>query len=452
MKLFGWVRNKYRFMGIRVLRRRYFGGGVMYYLLCVLPIIFIPNRIQQIQKRIDNWDNLDTRKLDEQIRRATRKIRVTPITDTTDALVILASQMYDMGGHTECIKNIVSAAGKYKTYLFLTRTAKSYRDAKHKMAEIEKYTTISGIQYNGGLWRHKLRDAFDEIISQRPSAVLSFIHMDDAFGAALLCLLQRAGVRILFYNHGSHFPTLGMSFANLILEGTPTTARITNQQRGFENTVVVGLPYLCTDACPVFSDDEIQQLRAKFGITPETPLTMSGASSYKFFDKTHNASPYFEMIKQLLMRNPDLRHIMIVPKLMPYEREIFDKIFADSNVADRIQFIAPNPNYKVLFKCADVFIDSFPISSALTQIDLISLRVPNVIKINRENPIWTFHEYMPENYPFAFDNADDMIVGIEKLIRDKNLRKSVADSNYAFFTDNYAGERWFNKLLGLING
>lgn len=70
MKLFGWVRNKYRFMGIRVLRRRYFGGGVMYYLLCVLPIIFIPSRIQQIQKRIDNWDNLDTRKLDEQIRRA----------------------------------------------------------------------------------------------------------------------------------------------------------------------------------------------------------------------------------------------------------------------------------------------------------------------------------------------------------------------------------------------
>ena len=112
-------------MGIRVLRRRYFGGGVMYYLLYVLPIIFIPSRIQQIQKRIDNWDNLDTRKLDEQIRRATRKIRVTPITDTTDALVILASQMYDMGGHTECIKNIVSAAGKYKTYLFLTRTAKS---------------------------------------------------------------------------------------------------------------------------------------------------------------------------------------------------------------------------------------------------------------------------------------------------------------------------------------
>ena len=143
---------------------------------------------------------------------------------------------------------------------------------------------------------------------------------------------------------------------------------------------------------------------------------------------------------------------MIVPKMCPNEREIFDKVFADSNVADRIKFIAPNPNYKILFKCADVFIDSFPISSALTQIDLISLRVPNVIKINRENPIWTFHEYMPKNYPFAFDNADDMIVGIEKLIRDKNLRKSVADSNYAFFTDNYAGERWFNKLLGLING
>lgn len=452
MKLFVRHRDMYYFMGIRVLSRKCMNNGFLYNLFGLMPIAYVHSKLIELKTKFSAHHSLDTRGFDEQIEHEIKHVRVHKIQKQPKSVVILATQLFDMGGHTECIKNIIwSMPDDYKVSLALTNFNASKTSAQNKFAWAAKHTNMVNLCKPGILWWRSLRRTYKQIAELQPSVVLALIHMDDVYGAMLLGMLKASGVKILFYNHASHLPTLGMRFADVILEGTKTTEQITHKQRGYTNTAVVGLPYLPQSQLPRFSNDDIQQMRNKLGIKPGQILTMSGANYYKFFDVKNHASPYFEMIRTLLKRNPNMVHVILTCNVNGDEVTIFENVWKNSPERNRLRIMPTTADYKLLFKCADVFIDSFPVSSALTQIDLISLGVANVIKINRENPMWTFHEYMPENYPFAFDNVPDMINGIEKLMYDEKLRHEIAESNYQFFIDNYEGTKWCKKIIGLAD-
>jgi hypothetical protein len=431
-------------------RKRETANGYLFLVFGIIPAFYIYDPLKNIKKNFSLHSSLDVGKLDQEIERIANKIpiRVPARKVKGDGVAILATEICDMGGHTECIKNMVTVMpSDIASVVYLTKIRDSERNAVNKIKEIRKRASIDGIQYNRKKWKAQARYLFNKIYNGKPRFVVSFLHMDDAFGAVLLSLLKRKGIKILYFNHGSHYPALGMRFADVILEGTKTTERITNTVRGHTNTLVVGLPYLRESSLPIYSDKEIVDERSRLCAAASMKITMSGASSYKFFDAGMSGSPYFEMIRRLLERNADLTHVLITNKFSPEERNVFDGIFGRSGVSDRIVFKEQSHNYKILFKCADVFIDSFPVSSALTQVDLISLGVPNVVKINRENPMWSFHEYMPENYPYAFADIAEMEQGIQELLDSPEKRRSIAEANYRFFLERYEGDAWVQRLL-----
>ena len=453
MKLFGWKRDSFRFFGIKILRRKKVRLGVVYMFVGIVPIFFIYSPLEGISKDFSLKMPLNTQKMDERVKEVADKLPILTNTEITGrGLIILATEIYDMGGHTECIKNIVSAIPEHiRVKVLLTRIDSSFMYAPKKIKEIASYTIIDGVQYSGSEWKIKIYELFNKIMQDKPKTILSFIHMDDSFGAALLSMLKRAGINILYFNHGSHYPALGMSFADVILEGTETTEKITREQRGFKNTRIVGLPYLKEADLPNFSIEEVEDIRKKLTVNINNILTMSGATSYKFFNEEKTESLYFDMIKRLLNKNHNMIHVVITNPFNYAEKIKFDEIFSSSDLTSRVKILKNTPDYKILFKAADIFIDSFPISSALTQIDLLSLKVPNVVKINKENPIWTFHEYMPERYPYAFETIEGMECGIQDLIDNPSKRIAIKESNYKFFLDNYEGKKWIQHLLDLTN-
>ena len=175
----------------------------------------------------------------------------------------------------------------------------------------------------------------------------------------------------------------------------------------------------------------------------------SGGSSYKFFDSS-DTSEYFKVIKHLLDRNQNVKHI-IISNFSETEKVIIEKIFEGSKSRNRLIIHPLTPKYELIFCCADVFIDSFPVSAALTMIDLMRLKVPAVVKINRENALWSFHEYQRPNFPYMYDNNKDFLRGIEKLLSSKILRKIEMDENYQFYLDRYEGESCKLHLYELID-
>lgn len=357
-------------------------------------------------------------------------------------IAFLASELYDMGGHTELLKNLAQALPEeYKSKLFLTGKLQSEKYAALKIAEIRKYSEIGGVDFYWKNEKQLLEQLLNQILEFSPNVLITFIHMDDSFAVGLLALLKKhTQIKIIFCNIGSHYSSLGMSFAHLIWEGLPATAFVTQKYRGFKNTKIIGLCCLTKENLPEFSVQEIAATKRELGIPENVLCTMTGCSSYKLFE---NGKPsYLEMIKNLLEKNKNLWHILIT-ELSKEQKKILKEI----NMPDRFILTSFKQNFKLYFKCADVFIDTIPLSSALTMVDLMSLKVPFATFKNKDNLAFTFYEYLPKNYDYLFENIFDMQAGIEKLLSDKEERERIAEANFEHFLENFEGSRVVQRIL-----
>jgi hypothetical protein len=209
----------------------------------------------------------------------------------------------------------------------------------------------------------------------------------------------------------------------------------------------VGLISKPEEENPHFTEKQIADVKQKIGIPKGAICTMSGAASYKFMDK--NGSQYFEMIKKLLSENENLYHV-VISEFGPSEIEIIDKIFENSHTKNRLIILPYQRNYELYFKAADLFIDSFPMSSALAFIDLMRLKVPYVVKINTENSALSFHEYQAKDFSYMYETVDELYKGINDLIKDENKRLAMCEKNYQHYMENYepkAAKRILAKVI-----
>lgn len=290
---------------------------------------------------------------------------------------------------------------------------------------------------------------FHKIALERPVALFSFIHPDDLAGAFVLAMIKKyTKIKILYFHHASHFPSIGMRFSELVLEAAPLFACITKNKCKIDHVHVCGMLSKTVDAFVEISSFAIAQKREEIGICKDFLCTMSGGSSYKFFDS--GTSDYFEMVKVLLTRNHSLQHV-VISEFSPEQLKVIGSIMGDADVASRLIILPFTTDYELVFQCADVFVDSFPIGSALTQIDLMRLKVPSVVKINRENPIWTFHQYQMEDYAYMFDSIGEVICGVETLLYDKEESQRVVLENFDFYMQTYEGSVVKERLCNLIS-
>ena len=387
----------------------------------------------------------DTRYLDKKIEGYALSVVSQPTHSAPinkNHIALFATEIYDMGGSTELLKNLSQVLSKeYKIKLFLTKKTKSEQNTVKKMPEIKKYMIIGGIDFYCKNEKVLLSQFLRQLQEFSPSILITFLHPEDTVATAILALVKRhTHTKVIFCNVASQYSVLGMSFADLIWEGMPSTAFVTQRYRGFKNTKSLGLCYLTKDRLPTFNEQDIAMAKKEIGIPENALCTMSGCNSYKLFE--NGKSPYLKMIKKLLEENECLWHVLIA-EFYGEQKKILDEM----DMPNRFILTDSKPNFKLYFKCADVFIDSFPMSSALTMVDLMSLKVPFVAFKNKENLVLSFHEYFSENYDYLFDNTSDMQTGIEKLLYNKDEQKRITNKNFEHFLEYFEGSRVAQKIL-----
>lgn len=399
--------------------------------------------------RVKANKHFDTRIFDKEIARLAPDVAIMKQEGDFKRIAFLATEMIDMGGHTKCLRDLAIAMFDcYESCLFLTQIDTSYDHAPKAMKDISQYSSILGQNINLVRFNKKICKLFMQIIEYNPKVIFSFIHPNDIAGAMILYLIKtHTKSKVLYCPHASHYPNLGMSFADLILEGMPVTAYITQNFRKIKKTHVMGILSKAVGECPNFFPEEIFAKRRDIGIKDSYQCTMSGGASYKFFDTY--GSEYFRMIKKLLERNLKVQHV-ILSEFNEEQQNIIQKIFNASKTRERLLILPFSTEYELIFKCADVFIDSFPVSSALTQIDLMRLQVPSVVKINRENAFWSFHEYQKTDYPYMFEKVDDILKGVERLLLDKAECLRIVSENYLYYLNNYEGYTMKQRLCNII--
>jgi hypothetical protein len=362
---------------------------------------------------------------------------------------VFASLLYDNGGHTECIKSMIeSLREELDISLFLSKNMQSMVKAPVKYEIIKSKCQIFGIDDNMGFTKSVI-DLYKLIINANIKCAFVFIHPNDLIFSTVLSLLKKnTKTKIIFYNHASHYPLLGLRFSDLILEGLPVTHYVTNRFRNLNKSYVFGLQSLHKDSTLYLSSMDIMKFRKIMGINEDSYLSMTGCVSYKLFDG--DTSEYFMMIKRLLYKIPKLEHVVIT-KLSDKQNQIVSDIFKDSDLKNRLHFQDFSPNFDSLFQCCDVFIDSFPISSALTHIDLMRNRKPTVVKINSRNSLFSFHEYFPYDYDYMFSEIIPMEEGIFELINNKSEQVRISNILYNHYLLNFEGGLMKEKYMNLIN-
>lgn len=449
MKLFGWKNNSFKFFGVSVLRYQIRKGSIVLRLLDI-PVWKKKTELSELFQKVRENKNFDTRDLDNKIDRLCPDVDFAKLPVNKSRIAYLITELYDAGGHTKCVREQVCCLnGSYEQHVFFTKISRSYDLAPSAMSELAKNAVLSGEDISFIGWKKKLLKLFYKIADFNPSVLFVFIHPDDIFGTMLLSLLKKhTGIKLIYCPHASHYPNLGVSFADATLEALPTAAFITQHYRHFDRTVFVPMMSKKAEDFPSFSDEDIAAERKKIGIGENDLCTMSGAGAYKFFDG--ETSEYFRTIKKLLERNHNVTHV-ILSHFDNAQQNIIDKIFADSEAKKRLIILPFSTKYELFFKCADVFIDSFPVSSALTMIDLMRLKVPYVVKINCENAHWSFHEYQSPDYPYMFEKADDLLKGVEKLLSDKAERDRIIEANFNHYMNTFEGNSVKKRLCDIID-
>ena len=363
------------------------------------------------------------------------------------------SELYDLGGHTPCVINLAKSLFEGEKYpLFLTRLNRTQEKGAKALKELDKYCYIHGVNFHSYNFEKSLIEAYNKIIENATEVVILYIHQHDILATALIYLLKRnTNIKFIFFDHATHFPNIAMTLCDLILELLPLTLKTTQEKRKLFNAKIIGLQTKNKNEIVYYTKEDITQKRNELGIKEDELLTISGGSSYKYFDNSNSGSQHYEMIKNILVQEPQLKHLAIT-NLSKEQEKTIKKIFAKHPEAQNRLIIHPlTPNFEILFQCADLFIDSFPVSSAMTQLDLMSMKKPSVVKINSENPIYSFHEYMPENYPYMFESVEKMEKAILYLIKNKPELEKISDDNYQFWLENYEEQTVKEKYLKIID-
>ncbi len=460
INIFKYQKSERNFV-FRILGINLFKYEIIYDYLKVY-ILGIPFRkrtfFSKIINKVDNQKDFFVKPLDDDIEYITLKYinnlksKKKEKYCNKNKIAYLATELYDTGGHTKCLRDLIASLdGEFSQALFLTQLTISFKLGSECLGDIQKHSTIIYGQNSTFLFLKKNVISLARKIEKfAPRVVFSYIHPKDIVGASILAYIHLyTDIKIIFFNHASHFPCLGMSFSDLILEGTITNKRITEQKRGFNNCYVIGLQSLSKEDTIYYSEKEISLLKKKYCYDDAKYVTMSGGTAYKFFDREGN-SDYFLMIKELLQSESCLKHIIISNFNNKQIQRIKD-IFNNNDCYNRLVFIPLQKKFDIFFQSADVFIDSFPISSALTQIDLMRNKVASVVKINKENPEYSFHDYQKNNYEYMFDNVCAMKTAILDLLYDSEKRKKIVEDNYLYWLNTYEKNVVKLKYLNIIN-
>jgi hypothetical protein len=265
-------------------------------------------------------------------------------------VVIVGSELYDSGGHTAALmKWLLLQPGGRPHRLVVTRSLtrrveKSIRAAKRKLLVCNK----------------DVARAVGQILSFASGAntLILHIHPDDIIAATAARILQKAGYRVIFYNHADHCFSYGIRFADQIAEigffGQFISER---SQRAVRGSCWLGIPV------------DVPQDMGPIEYRPEEGrVIMACGSPLKF---RPSCGLFFgDFIDSILSADPAATVTLVGPS---GEEAWWSGVKA--RWGKRLWFTGtlPRKDYLAVLSKAKVFIDGFPLGGGTSFIEAVML-------------------------------------------------------------------------------
>lgn len=455
MRLIEKKKERLYICGVPILSERVKGNRLQYRFLG-MPFYSKTSRIASLISRVKEMASFDSRALDAEIADYFADIPVLSCAESTDPnrVAILTTKLRDRGGgDMRMMSDIAKLLSPERTVRFYaTDLPRSKKAGRRLYFQFSREYSVFGTSTYPSAIKDEVKELVDDIVRFNPKVILCFIRPTDVWGAGILAVLKRAtNIKVVYYAHAGERPNIGVSFGDLLPQALLPMTRLCAVER-HANRCLTSASVLTSgakDNAHVYTDAEKAAVRTEFGIKSGCLFSLSGGEATKFFDSC-SESEYFRTIRRLLERNSDVQH-MVLADFSQKQLKVIEEIFSDSDVRNRLLLHSRTNRYEELFAAADVFLDSFPMSGAYTMLDLMRLGVPYVVKINASDPTRSFQDYQDPNYPYMFADANDYLMGAERLLRDVSERKLAIDMNRRHYEKTFAAKPCRDILNKIID-
>lgn len=380
-------------------------------------------------KKLD-YNFLITNVAEEIFERKKIKLEKIKIEFTKPKILILNSEIYDRGGHTEVAMRYIEAfKDEYLINFYLTTIGNlSNETAPSKSKHIKNIVNDYYESSDNLGFDEKVIELYHYVIDNKITTINVNMFMFDTVACAALGILKKyTNINIVFWNHGDHWYSLGTDFADVILTRIQNGQAITPYLKDKKN--IIQPPFLeSTNKINEYSKNDINKIKEELNIPIDAFVTMTGCELQKL------NKAYFELVKNLLYQNKNLYHLFICTIKDEKKQEIKNKIGENSGRLIIIDFV---PNFDFYIQLSDLYVDSFPQGSALTLVDCIKHSKPVVIKVNKKEPIRSFEEYLYKDYEFACETSKLMEERIYEMINDKIKYGQSSKKVRSFYCEKY---------------
>jgi len=358
------------------------------------------------------------------------------------AIGCIVTELYVTGGHSPCVTRFVaSVCDEYHTFCFITKPRSEINNGGDGLAET---STVIYSKTKKNQMVLNIVSIYQNIVSSGVSVLFFFVDKSDMASAVLLSMLkQYTAVKLIIYNQSDHFPYLGAVFSHLVLDFRPESQAVSLNERLAPASKIIPLQCGKANEDRYLSDNALRSLRQKIGINDEDFFTLTGCSSYKLL--LNDDFTYFEVIKALLTEEPRLKHVIMSDFTDEQHLKIKAVFHGAEEAFSRLIFQPLVADYEKHFQACDVFIDSFPVGSALTHIDMMRFKKPTVVKINKQQPLYSFEFYLPEGYPYVYSDVEAFKQGVRTLIKDKCERQRMGEFLHNYYLETHE----FDAVKGL---
>lgn len=266
-------------------------------------------------------------------------LRLPEFTREGGETVLIATNLYESGGHSRVVLNWMKAFKEEAQHSILIARAVA---SGYKQALVDQ-----GIPYH--LCANRGVALINEIIAYCATAerIVLHIHPEDIITAIAARILAKSGKPIIFYNHADHLFSFGISSASVVCEISTYGTALNERTNRARQQSFVGIPI------------DFQRGHLK---SPELPanehekIVLSGGSPYKYVPADVSFS---DLIDIVLDKRDDVTFMLVGPTgKEPWWAR------AKTRWGDRLHFTGKMLSYsqyiELLLK-ADVYVDSFPV-------------------------------------------------------------------------------------------
>jgi len=348
--------------------------------------------------------------------------QVPVIAGTNQGTVLIASELYDAGGHSRVVLNwLKSFHEEHNHRLLITRSVtKRFEDSLKANGYSYHLCSTQGIEL------------VTEIIKYCEDAqrIVLHIHPDDIISATAAKYLASAGRDIIFYNHADHIFSYGISSASVVCEVSSYGIALNRRTKRARRSCYLGIPIDISS--PKKSDEAHESPR-------QTQVVLTCGASYKY---KPSAIFFGDFIDRLLLQRPDL----IIVLVGPTGREAWwgntVKRWGDS-----VRFLGelPHDQYAEALASAAVYVDSFPIpgGTAFPEALLNGKQVAGL-----QNPL---QGYTPAD-ELRVDNVEGLARRVMDLLGDDTIAKKDMERTKIEATEAHSLNAFRNRVLAIYAG